>query len=156
MFSINLKSFEYEGNIKNNRWDTLNNYIKGKIKKPEKRELIYYDPEYEIDIELIKIRNHETAPAYTFTVLKTRTKHIAVPASNNLWNYVKVFSKILKKEIDANKRYYYHALDNIVETAVTVCSMLSEHSKLNEQNYEIAKLIYINTLDMLKLHGLIS
>jgi len=155
MFTVNLKSFEYEGNIKNNRWDTLDNYVRGKI-KPEKREFIYYDPECDIDVELIKIRNHETAPAYTFTVLKTETKHIAIPASNNLWNYVKVFSKILKKEIDFNKRYYYHALDNITETAVTVCSILSEQNKLNEQNYEIAKLVYVRTLDMLKLHGLIS
>jgi len=155
MFFVNLKSFEYEGNIKNNAWDTLYNYVQGKI-KPEKAKTLYYDPYYIIDVELIKIRNYDSAPAYTFAILKTRTKHIAIPAENSLWNYVKTFEKILKKEINAKKRYYYHALDNIVETAVTVCSMLAEANKLTEQNYELAVYIYTRMLDMLKLHGLIS
>ena len=155
MFFVNLKSFKYEGNIKNNAWDTLYNYVQGKI-KPKKRELIYYNPKYNIEVELIKIRNYDSAPAYTFAILKTRTKHIAISAQNSLWNNLETFKKILKKEIDAKKRFYYHALDSITETTVTVCSVLSEYNKLNEQNYEIAKLIYIRVLDMLKLHGLIS
>jgi len=134
MFFVNLKSFKYEGNIKNNAWDTLYNYVQGKI-KPKKRELIYYNPKYNIEVELIKIRNYDSAPAYTFAILKTRTKHIAISAQNSLWNNLETFKKILKKEIDAKKRFYYHALDSITETAVTVCSQAHRTKLRNCKTY---------------------
>lgn len=70
---VDVEKFEYEGNIRNNAWDTLHKYLQGNIKPLERHfeflKLRGYNT-FECELEFIKICNGETAPKYWFVIIR--------------------------------------------------------------------------------------